>query len=34
MVQRARSVVEDLGVRPPAALIQLEDQLRRRALAL
>ena len=34
MVARARSVVEDLGVRPPVALIQLEDQLRRRALAV
>jgi LuxR family transcriptional regulator, maltose regulon positive regulatory protein len=34
MVARARSVVEDLGVQPPVALIRLEDQLRRRALAV
>jgi LuxR family transcriptional regulator, maltose regulon positive regulatory protein len=34
MVQRARSVVDDLGVEPPALLIQLEDKLRRRALAV
>ena len=34
MVQRARSVVDDLGVQPPALLIQLEDQLRRRAMAV
>jgi DNA-binding SARP family transcriptional activator len=33
MVQRARSVVDDLGVQPPALLIQLEDRLRRRAMA-
>ena len=33
MVQGARSVVETLGVQPPVLLIQLEDQLRRRALA-
>jgi LuxR family transcriptional regulator, maltose regulon positive regulatory protein len=34
MVQRARSVVDDLGVRPPVLLLQLEDQLRRRAMAV
>ena len=34
MVQRARSVVENLGVVPPVALIRLEDQLRRRAMAV
>jgi len=34
MVQRARSVVADLGVQPPVLLIQLEDQLRRRATAV
>ncbi|MGD0699097.1 MAG: BTAD domain-containing putative transcriptional regulator [Trebonia sp.] len=34
MVARARSVVEDLGVQPPGALIRLEDQLRRRAMAV
>jgi DNA-binding SARP family transcriptional activator len=33
MVQRARSVVDDLGVQPPVLLIQLEDRLRRRAMA-
>ena len=33
MVQRARSVIDDLGVQPPVLLIQLENQLRRRALA-
>ncbi len=33
MVQLARSVVDDLGVQPPVLLIQLEDQLRRRAMA-
>jgi DNA-binding SARP family transcriptional activator len=33
-VQRARSVVESLGVQPPVALILLEDQLRRRAMAV
>jgi len=26
-------VVDDLGVQPPALLIQLEDRLRRRAMA-
>jgi DNA-binding SARP family transcriptional activator len=34
MVQHARSVVETLGVQPPVSLIQLEDQLRRRAMAV
>jgi ATP/maltotriose-dependent transcriptional regulator MalT/DNA-binding SARP family transcriptional activator len=34
MVQRARSVVESLGVQPPGSLIQLENQLRQRALAV
>ena len=34
MVQGARSVVDSLGVRPPVLLIQLEDQLRRRAMAV
>jgi LuxR family transcriptional regulator, maltose regulon positive regulatory protein len=34
MVARARAVVEDLGVQPPVALIRLEDQLRRRAIAV
>ena len=34
MVARARSVVEDLGVQPPAALLQLEGQLRRRPIAV
>ena len=34
MVARARAVVEDLGVQPPVALIRLEDQLRRRAMAV
>jgi DNA-binding SARP family transcriptional activator len=34
MVARARSVVESLGVAPPGSLIALEDQLRRRALAV
>jgi DNA-binding SARP family transcriptional activator len=34
MVQRARSVVESLGVLPPGSLIQLENQLRQRALAV
>lgn len=33
MVQRARSVVDGLGVQPPVLLIRLEDQLRRRAMA-
>jgi DNA-binding SARP family transcriptional activator len=33
MVQGARSVVDTLGVPPPVLLIQLEDQLRRRAMA-
>jgi LuxR family transcriptional regulator, maltose regulon positive regulatory protein len=33
MVQRARSVVDNLGVQPPALLVRIEDQLRRRALA-
>jgi hypothetical protein len=33
MVQRARAVVDELGVRPPVLLLQLEDQLQRRALA-
>ena len=32
MVQRARSVVDNLGVQPPVLLIQLEDQLQRRAM--
>jgi DNA-binding SARP family transcriptional activator len=34
MVQRARSVVDDLGVQPPVLLIQLENQLQRRAMAV
>ena len=34
MVQRARSVVDDLGVQPPVLLIQLEVQLQRRAMAV
>jgi LuxR family maltose regulon positive regulatory protein len=34
MVQRARTVVDDLGVQPPVSLIELEEQLRRRALAV
>lgn len=34
MVARARVVVEDLGVQPPAALLQLEGQLRRRPIAV
>ncbi len=34
MVQLARSVVDDLGVQPPVLLIQLENQLRRRAMAV
>ncbi len=33
MVQRARSVIDNLGVQPPALLLHIEDQLRRRALA-
>jgi tetratricopeptide (TPR) repeat protein len=33
MVQRARSVVDSLGVQPSVLLIQLEDQLLRRAYA-
>jgi len=33
MVQGARSVVDDLGVQPPVLLIQLENQLRPRAMA-
>jgi DNA-binding SARP family transcriptional activator len=32
-VQRARSVIDNLGVQPPALLLHIEDQLRRRALA-
>jgi hypothetical protein len=34
MVQRARSVVDNLGVQPPVLLIRLEEQLRRRAMAV
>jgi len=34
MVQRARSMVESLGVQPPGSLIQLENQLKQRALAV
>jgi DNA-binding SARP family transcriptional activator len=34
LVQRARSVVDDLGVQPPVLLIRLEEQLTRRALAV
>jgi DNA-binding SARP family transcriptional activator len=34
MIQRARSVLDDLGVEPPAALIDLEETLRRRAVAV
>jgi DNA-binding SARP family transcriptional activator/ATP/maltotriose-dependent transcriptional regulator MalT len=34
MVQRARSVVDDLGVQPPVLLLRLEEQLRRRAIAV
>jgi LuxR family transcriptional regulator, maltose regulon positive regulatory protein len=34
MVQRARSVVDGLGVQPPVLLIQLENQLQRRAMAV
>ena len=34
MVQRARSVVDSLGVQPPVLLIELEDQLLRRAMAV
>jgi DNA-binding SARP family transcriptional activator len=33
MIQRARSVVDNLGVQPPALLVRMEDQLRRRAMA-
>jgi ATP/maltotriose-dependent transcriptional regulator MalT/DNA-binding SARP family transcriptional activator len=34
MVQRARSVVDNLGVQPPVLLSRLEQQLRRRAMAV
>lgn len=34
MLQRARSVVDELGVRPPPALLELEQQLHRRMLAV
>jgi LuxR family maltose regulon positive regulatory protein len=34
MVQRARSVVDNLGVPPPVLLIRLEEQLSRRAMAV
>jgi DNA-binding SARP family transcriptional activator len=34
MVQRARSVIDDLGVQPPVQLLRLEEQLRRRAVAV
>jgi Tfp pilus assembly protein PilF len=34
MIQRARFVVDGLGVQPPVLLIQLEDQLQRRAMAI
>jgi DNA-binding SARP family transcriptional activator/ATP/maltotriose-dependent transcriptional regulator MalT len=33
MLQRARSVVDELGVRPPAGLLELEHQVRPRRLA-
>ncbi|HXL87734.1 MAG TPA: BTAD domain-containing putative transcriptional regulator [Streptosporangiaceae bacterium] len=34
MVQRARTVVDELGVRPPVLLIRLEEQLSQRAMAV
>jgi DNA-binding SARP family transcriptional activator len=34
MVQRARSVVDNLGVQPPVLLVRLEEQLQRRAIAV
>jgi LuxR family transcriptional regulator, maltose regulon positive regulatory protein len=34
MAQRARAVVDNLGVQPPVMLIQLEEQLQRRAVAV
>jgi DNA-binding SARP family transcriptional activator/ATP/maltotriose-dependent transcriptional regulator MalT len=34
LVQRARSVVDNLGVPPPVLLIRLEEQLSRRAMAV
>ncbi len=34
MLQRARLVVDELGVRPPAAMLELEHQVRRRVTAV
>ncbi|MGI9007550.1 MAG: tetratricopeptide repeat protein [Streptosporangiaceae bacterium] len=34
LLQQARAEVDDLGVRPPPALLELEQQTRRRMLAV